>query len=398
MQLHSIPPTGIDRVCFAYLKALCDAPEPVYGLVRTASGYVLLDDVGMQEVLARMEGRKPWGPPDFLSKLLHKPDWYKHYTEAELRRLRIARCQPAFLGRILRRHLPEGTVYLNVGQSNVTERLIRAVKSVPKSRFVPFLHDTIPMDFPDYQTPDSIKRFEQMFAMLQGSADAILCNSQVSADDVKRHMAPLGVVPPIHVAHLGVDNYFFQYGDNKGIPTLPKPYFVLLGTIEPRKNHALILDVWEALEKELPEQEMPHLVVCGRRGWMNDEVFDRLDNSPQRSRYLHEFNELNDNQIQALQKGSAGSLFPSFCEGFGLPPGEAASMGVPVICNPLPVFREFLKDIPIYASVADSYAWKQAIKELAQQARARGKTQWQTPTGSGLPTWESHFNVVLKMT
>lgn len=398
MGLHSRLPTGIDRVCLAYMKALCAAPEPVYGIVRTVLGYVLLDDDGMQEILARLEGRTPWGEPDFLSKLLHKPDWYKHYTEAELRRLCIARCRPRFVKRMLRKHLPEGTAYINVDHSNMTTRMIKAAKAVPGGTFVPFMHDTIPLDFPEYQTSKIVIRFGQMLKRVQAHADIILCNSQVSADDVTRHMEPLGKVPPIYTAHLGIESDYFQSGHNEPAPDLPKPYFVVLGTIEPRKNHKLLLDIWEELEKELPAGDMPALVICGRRGWMNEDVFARMDNSPQRGRYLFEFNDLTDNQIKTVLRGSAGSLFPSFTEGFGLPPAESAALGAPVVCHELPVYREFLGDIPIYANVSDSYAWKKAIIELAQQAQARGDAQPSERKVFVPPSWEEHFDVVLKVT
>lgn len=398
MSLHSGAPSGVDRVCLAYLKALCAAPEPVFGLVRTALGYVLLDDAGMQNMLLRLEGKEPWGPPDFLSKLMHKPDRYKHHTEAELRRLCIDRCRPSGVGRMLRKHVPDGVAYINVDQNSMSSRTISAVKSVLNGRFVPFLHDTIPLDFPEYQTRESADRFGQMLEGIQKHADLILCNSRATKDDIIRHMAPMGAVPPIQVAHLGVESNCFQNGDKQEALNLRDPYFVILGTIEPRKNHTLILDIWKALEAELPEQEMPHLVIFGRRGWMNEDVFARLDTTRLRGKYLHEFNDLNDDQIQSALRGSAGCLFPSFCEGFGLPPLEAASLGVPVICNTLPVLREFLADIPIYASVTDSYAWKQAILKLAQQAQARGETQPSEHAGFVPPDWQSHFNVVLKVT
>lgn len=387
----------MDRVCLAYLKALCAAPEPVFGLARTALGYVLLDDAGMHEMLACLEKAKPWGPPDLLSRMLHKSDNYKRETEAELRRLCIARCRPVLLGRMLRKHLPAGVVYINVDQSSMPSRKLQAVKSVRNGRFVPFLHDTIPLDFPAYQTPSSVVRFQQMVKRIHTYADAILCNSRATAEDVTRHLSALGDVPPIHVAHLGVGVDYFLNGDNRTTLDLPKPYFVLLGTIEPRKNHSHILDVWEALEAELSEQEMPHLVICGRRGWMSEDVFERLDSSPQRGRFLHEFNNLDDSQVMSVLQGAAGCLFPSFSEGFGLPAAEAAALGIPLICNTLPVFREFLADIPIYVNVTDSYAWKQVIIELAQQSQAGGDSQGQEHARFVPPTWESHFNVVLKV-
>ncbi|WP_372885589.1 glycosyltransferase, partial [Shimia sp.] len=149
---------------------------------------------------------------------------------------------------------------------------------------------------------------------------------------------------------------------------------------------------------ELPEAELPHLVICGRRGWLSDDLFRRLDTSPLRGRVLHEFNDLDDSALAALMAQGAGALFPSLAEGFGLPPAEAAAAGLPVICNDLPIFREVLADIPVYASVSDLYAWKQAIIELARQARQDRNAGRNRGPDFTPPDWDGHFNVVLNVT
>lgn len=397
MSLHSGTPSGVDRVCLAYVQALCAAPQPLFGLVRTRLGYVLLDQRGVDEIRLRLEGQRPWGPPDRLSRLLHRKDQYRRITEAELRRFAIARCAPAFLERMLHRHLPAGTTYVNVEQNNMPERLLRAVAALDGGRVAAFVHDTIPLDLPHTQTPASVLRFQRFLQRAQAHAEVILCNSQVSAADIRRHMSRWGKVPRTVVAHLGVQDDFFQIGNNAPAPAIPSPYFLCLGTIEPRKNHRFLLDLWEQLETELAPQQMPHLVICGRRGWLNEDLFQRLDASPLRGRFLHEFNGLDDAALGPLMAHAAGSLFPSLAEGFGLPPAEAAAARVPVICNDLPIFRETLGDIPIYASVTDSYAWKKSIIDLARQAQQNRNESRNRARDHRLPDWTEHFNVALKV-
>ena len=68
-----------------------------------------------------------------------------------------------------------------------------------------------------------------------------------------------------------------------------------------------------------------------------------------------------------------------------------------MVCSDLPVFREILEDIPIYVKVTDSYAWKEAIVELTKQGQAKGKNNLGKRAEYMPPTWESHFNTVLKM-
>ncbi|MEP5168643.1 MAG: glycosyltransferase family 1 protein [Shimia thalassica] len=383
----------------AYLRALDAAPEPCFGLVRTKLGYVLLDPVGVHEMLLRLEGATPWGPPDRLSRVLHKPDSYKYVTEAELRRVCLARCRPLGLARMLRRHLPDGVVYVNVDHANATERVLSSVKSIQDARITLFLHDTIPLDYPEYQTPESVRKFGKLLDRTRRYADTVLCNSDVSKRDISRHMSPKGNVPPIHVAHLGVEVNFFPNGNNTTFPKgVERPFFVVLGTIEPRKNIGFLLALWSELADEQPISQVPHLVICGRRGWMSEQVFSHLDSSPLRGRCLHEFNDLEDEEIAGLLQSAAGFLFPSHAEGFGLPPVEAAAMGTPVLCNDLPVLREVLGEFPVYASVTDSYAWKKNILDLANRDSKRATHEVSDREFLRPPTWEEHFNVVLKLT
>ena len=397
LSLHGRQPSGVDRVCLAYLRALCADDVPLFGLYRSSLGYILLNQAGVEALLRKLQSAVPWGAPDLLSRLRLRAAVSPQVVEAECRRLRLARCRPRGLQRMLARHLPDETTYVNVDQANLSARVLKAVKALPGGRVAVFLHDTIPLDHPELQTEAARLKLGKILARVQAHADVVLTNSQVSAEGIRRHMSALGAVPRIEVAHLGVEPLFFQIGDNPPPVDVPKPYFLMLGTIEPRKQHGMILDIWEQLSDELSEQEMPHLVICGRRGWMGEALFRRLDESPLRGRFLHEFNDLDDAAVSALTAQCRASLFPSVAEGFGLPGAEAAAAGVTVLCSDLPVFREILGDIPIYAGVSDSYAWKTAIVDLTRQEQAKGNDKLGKRTQFKPPTWGAHFNTVLKV-
>ncbi len=389
--------TGVDRVELAYLRHLPTRTAPCFGLVRSALGYVLLDARGMKALGDRIEGKVPWGKADLLSRVFRKLDKPQQQAQSDLRRLCIARCHRSMLRKMLTRHLPKGVVYFNVGHSNLTERVISAVRNGPQGQIVVKVHDTIPLDHPLYQTPESVRRFELMLRRVQKHADMVIYNSQKTREDAEGHMGHWGRVPRGVVAHLGLDLVPPAPGDlPEGMPP-EGTYFITLGTIEPRKNHALLLDIWERLVKQLPPQEMPHLLIIGVRGWNNEETFFRLDRSVLMGRNVHELSGLSDGAVAALMQGAAGALFPSFAEGYGLPPIEAAAMGVPVICAPLPVYREVLKDIPVYASLKDSYLWQRRITALADSQRAGQSGSARNVAKFHPPTWDAHFNIVLKM-
>lgn len=398
LSVYGRRPSGVDRVCLAYLKALCDAPEPCFGLARTRLGYVLLDQDGVAGILARLEGRIRWGAPDLVSRLLRQRGDTRRVTEAELRRHSIARAIPSRLGQMLARRLPPGIVYINVDQANFSAAKLHAIKQVQNARVTLFLHDAIPLDHPEFQTPQSVQRFAGYMQAAADHGDLILTNSNASRDSLIRHFAGMGAHLPIRVAHLGVDVDFFQNGNNQAAPVVPDPYFLCLGTIEPRKNIGLLLDVWEQLAARQDPTDMPHLVICGRRGWMVEDLLARLDNSPLRGRVIHEFNDLEDGALFGLLRGARALLFPSLAEGFGLPPAEAAVLGVPVIANDLPVLREILEDYPIYADVTDSYSWEKAVLSLVWNHPPPEGRGGQTDKEFSAPSWRAHFNAVLRVT
>lgn len=379
--------TGVDRVELAYLRALLSEAVPIFGLARTRFGYVLLDHSGMAAFLARIEGAAEWGLPDRLSRMLPRLSYDQKSAESDVRRLALARCVPQRLGRMLRKYLPMGASYVNVGHSNLTERVLSAAKYQAGMRIAVMIHDTIPLDFPQFQRAETQAAFQGMLKRVHRMADLVICNSDQTRQDVVRHMRVLGAVPACVIAPLGVELAKPERPDMPNGFVRDNPYFVTVGTIEPRKNHALLLELWEELS-QFPD--CPQLVICGARGWTNETVFHWLDTNPLMGRNVFECTGLSDSQIAGLLKSSCGMLFPSVTEGYGLPPIEAAAMGVPVICNDLLVYRDVLGDIPVYAGIEDRYLWINKIRYLMSFDKTTGQTAF-TP-----PDWRTHFNAVLR--
>ncbi|MYM55418.1 glycosyltransferase [Rhodobacteraceae bacterium GS-10] len=385
--------TGIDRVEAAYLDHLLRDEGPLFGLARTTLGYVLLDRAGLEGFRARVAGEIPWGPPDMLSRASRRLNPDQKRAQADIRRLSIRRCLPQRLGRMLARDLPEGSHYFNIGHSNLTDRVLFTLKQSLNAQIVVMIHDTIPLDFPQYQRAGTVVPFRRMLERVRRQADLILCNSEQTRADVTRHMAPQGAVPDCLVAPLGVE---IAEPEPMQMPEGFDParaYFVALGTIEPRKNHALLLDIWDGLAQE----DAPQLLICGNRGWNNDAVFARLEDWAARNGPVFEISGASDGQLAGLLQGSAGLLFPSHAEGYGLPPLEALALGAPVVCSDLPVCRELLGENAIYADVNDRYSWQRQIKSLAESWQADSRASHSGMARFVPPCWETHFNVVFKL-
>lgn len=383
--------TGVDRVEAAYLRTLLQDPKPLFSIVRSGFGFALFDRAGTQALADRLFGHVPWGSPDLLSRIFLKSSAQKRGVESDLRRLSIARAGRASLRFILRRHLPANTIWINTGHSNLRLAMFDAMHTLKGGRVMVLVHDTIPLDFPEFQREGTVERFAARMEQVALKADLVVYNSAATLVQARPHFEKFGRVPPGLVAHLGIET---PTPDESAIPAdvgRNRPYFVLLGTIEPRKNHALALDLWQDMARDLPASDMPQLLIIGARGWANEDVFERLDNLGPLGAHVKELGALPDGAMNALLEGAAGLLMPSLSEGFGLPPGEAIALGTPVIASNLPVYWEVFGNNLVYPEKDDLLSWRQAVETvLSDREKSSGDAD-------ALPTWQDHFNLILKV-
>ena len=168
------------------------------------------------------------------------------------------------------------------------------------------------------------------------------------------------------------------------------PAFVILGTIEGRKNHALLLSMWRRMLDERSAAQVPRLVIVGRRGWQADEVFARLDRR-EFGDLVAEVGSLDDRRLAEALVGARVLLFPSFAEGYGIPLTEALAAGVPVIASDLPVFREIGQGVPELPPPDDAAAWSGAIADYGRPDSARRREQLSRLAAFRVPDWHGHF-------
>jgi glycosyltransferase involved in cell wall biosynthesis len=141
----------------------------------------------------------------------------------------------------------------------------------------------------------------------------------------------------------------------------PAPVFLLVGTIEPRKGHAIALEAFERLWADGSEAR---LMLIGRRGWHVDALIETMRAHPEFGRRVVWFDKADDADLAFAYDRCAAVLAPSYAEGFGLPLAEAAWKGKPVICSDIPVFREIGGDGALYFRVNDPAALADAIEDF----------------------------------
>lgn len=365
-------PTGVDRVERAYLKHFLSTARPILFISKMRRGIALFDRTGMANLQDRILGKTDWGPPD-LRALLRG---FAGRVEATMRRHAI------WIGPLLSLpdHLPAAPIYLNVGHSNLDAETLSIFRNID-AKIIGLVHDTIPLDFPQFQTPASVEKFEDRMRALSTNANLIITTSEHGAKRCLHWFERWGHCPEIATNYLGIDTR-----PHVSPKMFDRPTFVQLGTIEPRKNHALLLDIWEQFQN-IQQAERPVLHIIGRRGWLNEDVFHRLDTAPFMGRDVIEHGTCTDDEITEYIAGANALLFPSFAEGFGLPLFEALALGTKVIASDLPVFQELADGQARYLDPNDRQSWKTEILKATETNSA-------PPKALEMPNWGQHFALV----
>lgn len=252
------------------------------------------------------------------------------------------------------------------------------------------VHDLIPLTHPEYCRPGERARHETRMRNALALGHGIFAVSRSTLDALREFARSRSLaVPPAVVAHLA-----------PGLPMLtpgPRPivaqYFIVLGTIEPRKNHWLLLQLWRRLV-ELHGSLAPKLVIIGQRGWECENVADLLERCEQLKGFVIEKPRCSDAELVTYLHHARALLFPSFAEGYGLPVIEALSHGVPVIASDLAVFREIAGEIPDYVDPLDGQRWLSVIAEYAVEPSSARSAQLARMQTLRLSTWGEHLGIV----
>ena len=257
-----------------------------------------------------------------------------------------------------------------------------------KARFVCLIHDLIPIEFPEYARPGGAATHEKRMETVASLADAVIANSAATKTSFENWAKERGAwVPPIEVALLGTER----------LPSVAalkeaKPYFVCLGTIEPRKNHLLLLHQWRHMARTLRSDAIPRLKIIGRRGWENEQIIDLLERSPALAPQIDEINNCSDNELAAILRGASGLLMPSFSEGYGMPIAEALAAGTPVIASDIAAHREAGGDAPDFRDPLDGPGWQRAILDYAEEGPQR-QAQVERLKAWRAPEWGAHLDI-----
>lgn len=269
-------------------------------------------------------------------------------------------------------------------------RVIRGCKNL---QFFQTVYDLIPVLFPEYVDASQSSVIREVMRSLNQKAN-VLCISEATRRDL---CARVKAVDParVFVTHLAASNNFYKCNDRVKIDSVRQKYsipagvkYVLsLSTLEPRKNIALTIRAFARLIHENGTGDLI-LVLAGAKGWKYDEIFKELSVSDVAKQRIIITGYIPDEDMAPLYSGAIMFVYPSFYEGFGLPPLEAMQCGVPVITSNNSSLPEVVGDAGIMIDAGDEDALCEAIMRIRSDPALRDELSKKSIDRARMFSWE----------
>lgn len=349
-------PTGIDRVCYAYLRHY------------RQRALAVVQHRGVVRVLGPKQS-------DQLFELLLGP--------AQGFRSRLIAFASRALAVPLAGNRLSGMTYFNVSHTDFDLEQHHDWARRWGVRTVYFIHDLIPVLHPELTRPRAVRRHDGRLRSALRHADGLIVSSQSVADDLasfaegERLSLPSVVVAPI------AGEAFPKVTQAR---SETEPYFLCVGTIEPRKNHRLLLKVWSEIAKRR-DIRAPKLVLVGQHGPLTGDILAPLHTDPALAGHVELRSRCTDEELAELITSARALLMPTLAEGYGLPLVEALQMGTPVIASDIAIFREIGQGLPLLLDPSDADAWAAAILDHASGSGSNSQP-------FNAPSWAEHFIAV----
>jgi glycosyltransferase involved in cell wall biosynthesis len=267
-----------------------------------------------------------------------------------------------------------------------------------------FVHDLIPLRHPQYCAPLFSEVFARWLPRMLACSDAVVCNSGATESDLRAWCAQqqLALPPTAHI-RLGSDLPAGRGGEVRDALSRfageTAPFFLAVGSIEPRKNVGMLLDVFEGLWRQ---GASARLLVAGRPHPQCADLVAKLRAHPELGRRLLILFDGTDAEIELAYDRCRALVFPSLAEGFGLPLVEARARGCPVIASDLPALSELADEGVFLFAAGDAEALTARVAEhIATDRRSTAGRMpvftWRDSAGALLracrdllgPTWKT---------
>ncbi len=265
---------------------------------------------------------------------------------------------------------------------------------IHSAKMVLSVYDLSFLTTPQWVSPQIINLFKPTITRSVQKATRIITCSEKSKIDIQKFLNVSR--EKIYVAYPGIDKTIFYPVEKEEAQdyihnhyNLKFPFLLFVGTIEERKNVIGLLNIFEKIYKQIPHC----LVLIGKKGFKSDEVFSKIQDMKCRDRIFYLDYIQDHSELRWFYSATDLFVFPSFEEGFGIPPLEAMACGCPVIVSNQGALPEVVGPTGIIISPDDIDTFSTTIleilnnKEMSENLRKEGLMQ------SNKFTWEKTAKV-----
>jgi glycosyltransferase involved in cell wall biosynthesis len=194
--------------------------------------------------------------------------------------------------------------------------------------FAPLVHDLIPIKYESFVEPHHTAQFCDWLRAAMPVADIVFTNSKHTRTALITFVAESGWRLPRVVALEMGSGFGDRLTDGEqAITSFPPRYVLFVSTIEARKNHRLVVRVWQRLLERHGADLVPNLIFAGKIGWLVDDLLAELEASGYLNGKVIILRSLSDAELQQAYRSCLFTVFPSLCEGWGLPIAESLAHG-----------------------------------------------------------------------
>lgn len=264
------------------------------------------------------------------------------------------------------------------------------------ARLGAYIYDIIPISHPEYCTSDLSRYFGTSFAELCLVVDFIFTISDYTKEVVQKYLAdnggrkiPMTTVPLAHSLT----------GAVRGGRSWPKAlqrlkgrdYVAYVSTVEGRKNHAYVVNIWQKLIAE--GVDVPDLVFVGRKGWRVSGLFEHLEATQFLDGKVHIVHDLSDGELNSVYENAQFTVFTSFVEGWGLPIGESLLHGTPCVASNISSIPEVGGDFVDYVDPFNTLDGAQVIGRLITDKKYLAERRKNIVDNFQARTWDDVANM-----
>lgn len=234
-----------------------------------------------------------------------------------------------------------------------------------KTKCIVTIYDLSYVRYPQYTAPKNLAYLKKFVPPSLKRANAIITISESSKNEITNYYKVSS--DKIKVIYPAVDQKLFRPQASQKIKhvtakyKITQPYILCVATLEPRKNLIGVLDAFDKLPEQIKSSHS--LVLVGGKGWLDGELEAKYDDLANKYN-LVKTGYVPDEDLPALYSGAEVFVYPSFYEGFGMPPLEAMACGIPVITSDNSSLPEVVGDAGIMVKAEDTAGLASQIKRV----------------------------------